>query len=162
MIKWLGLGIVVAALDQASKAVVVNSLELGARVDVAPIFSWVRWHNEGAAFSFLDGVGSWVRYLFITLALGFIAFLIYELRRLPATERLMGFVYGLILGGAIGNMLDRIFRGHVVDFVLFHYEQSYFPAFNVADSALFLGAVLWIYVLWQEYKQERASVESNR
>ena len=162
MMPWLALAGLVIALDQGTKLIVVRSLMLGDQIPVLPFFSWVRWHNEGAAFSMLADAGSWKRAFFIALAVGFSAFILYELRRMPAKDRLMGCVYGLILGGALGNLYDRVFRGHVVDFVLFHWEQWYFPAFNVADSALFCGAVLWIALMVRDYRQERANVQADR
>ena len=153
---WLLLALIVLLMDQASKWVVVHELALYDRIDVWPFFSWVRWHNEGAAFSMLNDAGGWQRWLFVALAIGFAAFLLYELRRLPVGERVMGWVYGLILGGALGNMLDRALNGHVVDFLLFHYQEHYFPAFNIADSALFCGAVLWILTMIADFRRERA------
>lgn len=161
--KWLLLSTIVVILDQLTKLWVISALAYQERVQVLPFFAWVRWHNEGAAFSFLSSAGGWQRYFFVTLAIGFSAFIVYEISRLQKHERVMGWVYGLILGGAVGNLIDRIHHGHVVDFVLFHYDSYYFPAFNVADSALFCGAVLWIVVMIAEYRQSRnqVSVDSD-
>jgi signal peptidase II len=92
----------------------------------------------------LSGSGGWQRWFFITLALLFTAFIVYELRRLKPTDRFMACIYALILGGALGNMVDRLLHGHVVDFILVHYRDWYFPAFNVADIALSCGAAAWI------------------
>ena len=128
--RWLVISAVVIALDQLSKWYVTVTLAHGERVAVLPVFSWVRWHNDGAAFSFLSGSGGWQRWFFVALALAFTVFILYELRRLAVTDRLMGVVYGLILGGALGNMIDRLHAGHVVDFILVHYGDWYFPAFN--------------------------------
>jgi signal peptidase II len=155
MIKWLALSAGVIIADQLTKLWVISVLVYQERVQVLPVFAWVRWHNEGAAFSFLAGAGGWQKYFFIALALGFSAFIIYEISRLAKNERVMGWVYGLILGGAIGNLIDRIYHGYVVDFLLFHYENYYFPAFNLADSALFCGAALWIIVMIIEYRQSK-------
>jgi len=160
LFKWLGLGALVVLIDQASKWYVEHRLALGDEVAVLPFFSWVRWHNEGAAFSLLSEAGGWQRWFFVALAIAFVAFIIYELRRLPEGQRAMGWVYGLIVGGAVGNLIDRIVNGYVVDFVLLHYRHYYFPAFNVADSALTIGATLWIGVTIAEYvraRQEQAS-----
>ena len=129
-----------------------------ARIQVLPFFAWVRWHNDGAAFSFLSGAGGWQRWFFIVLAVGFSAFILYELRRLTADDRFMGWVYGLILGGALGNLVDRLNYGYVVDFILVHYQSYYFPAFNLADSALFCGAALWILLMIAEYREKRSSL----
>lgn len=155
MLGWLGLSAVVVAIDQLTKWLVMENLRIGERVDVLPFFSWVRWHNDGAAFSLLSGSGG--RWFFVALALGFTVFIIYELRRLPLDNRLMGWAYGLILGGALGNGADRLFSGYVVDFALVHYAGWHFPAFNVADSALTIGAGIWIGSMILEYLNSRRS-----
>jgi signal peptidase II len=155
MTPWLLLAGAVVAADQWVKARVVAALAYGDEVPVLPFFSLVRWHNEGAAFSMLGSAGGWQRWLFIVLAVGFSAFLVFELKRMPPNQRLMGAIYGLILGGAIGNLIDRVLLGHVVDFLLFHWGTWYFPAFNVADAALTVGAVLWIGVMISEARRER-------
>lgn len=152
---WLLLAALVVAIDQATKAVVVRNLFLAQEIPVTDFFSWVYLCNSGAAFSFLHSAGGWQRWFFIALAAGFTVFILYELRRLPPGQRLMGAVYGLILGGAIGNAIDRALNGCVVDFLAFHWGQSYFPAFNIADSALFCGAVLWIGLIVQEHRKEQ-------
>ncbi|MGI9326833.1 MAG: signal peptidase II [Pseudomonadales bacterium] len=159
---WLLLAALVVCADQLSKAVVVRNLDLHERIDVLPIFAWVRWHNEGAAFSMFNDAGGWQRWVFVGLAIGFVGFLLYELRRLPTTQKIMGWVYALIMGGAIGNGIDRALNGYVVDFVLVHYQTYYFPAFNVADAALSCGAVLWIFVMIMEHRQERALEQADR
>ena len=123
MIKWLSVAGVVIVADQLSKWVVTQNLHLGERIDVLPIFSWVRWHNDGAAFSILSGGGGWQLWFFVALAIGFAGFIIYELRRLPVGHWVMGLAYGLIMGGALGNMIDRVSAGYVVDFVLVHYHD---------------------------------------
>lgn len=157
--RWIPLAVAVAGLDQATKAWVVSVLAHGERIQVLPFFAWVRWHNEGAAFSFLASAGGWQRWFFIVLALGFSLYVVWELARLSERERNLGWVYGLILGGAVGNVIDRIVHGHVVDFVLVHYQQHIFPAFNVADSALFCGVVLWGWLLFQQFRHERNAAQ---
>lgn len=161
LIKWLGLGALIVVIDQATKWYVTRTLELGDEVGVLPFFSWVRWHNEGAAFSLLSQAGGWQRWFFVILAVGFVAFIVYELRRLPEDHRAMGWVYGLIVGGAVGNLIDRVVHGYVVDFVLLHYKHHYFPAFNVADSALTIGATLWIGLTVVEYFRQRQEQTSS-
>ena len=161
MIKWLSLASVVLVADQLTKFWVISALTYQERIQVLPFFAWVRWHNTGAAFSFLDDAGGWQRWFFVCLALGFAGFVIYEIARLPKQEKVMGWVYGLILGGALGNMIDRLQHGHVVDFILVHYQTYYFPAFNIADSALFCGAVVWIFYMFVEYRQSRAAMGSK-
>lgn len=160
MLKWLGLAAVVVALDQAVKRWVSSAMALGEEIPVLPFLSWVRWHNEGAAFSILSDAAGWQRWFFVALAVVFVAFILYELRRLPREQQLMGWVYGLIAGGAVGNLIDRVQHGYVVDFVLVHWQSYYFPAFNIADSALSVGAVLWIGAMFFEYRRERRSQSS--
>lgn len=155
MAKWLLIGAGVATLDQLIKGWVSGVLELGEQVPVLPVLSWVRWHNEGAAFSILSDAAGWQRWFFVVLAVCFISFIVYELRRLPQQQRLMGWVYALIGGGALGNLIDRAVHGYVVDFVLVHWGTYYFPAFNIADAALSIGAVLWIGLIFAEYRRER-------
>ena len=155
MRKWLGLGLLVVVVDQLVKWRVVTTMYYGEERVLLPMLSWVRWHNEGAAFSMLSDAGGWQRWFFIVLALAFVVFIIYELRRLPSSQRGMGWVYALILGGAIGNLIDRAVNGYVVDFVLLHWRSYYFPAFNVADAALSVGAALWIYIMFLDYLRER-------
>ena len=159
LLKWLGLGGFVLGFDQLTKWWVQNVLVLGERIEIFPWFSWVRWHNEGAAFSLLNSAGGWQRWFFVVLAIVFVGFILVELWRMPVRDRWMGWAYGLILGGALGNFVDRLMDGYVVDFVLVHYAQYYFPAFNVADSALFLGASLWIWRMLAESRQKRADRE---
>ena len=153
LLPWLSLSALITAADQVTKWLVVQHLEVGDRVQVLPIFSWVRWHNDGAAFSLLSGGAG--RWFFVVLALGFAVFIIYELRRLPVPGRLMACAYALILGGAIGNGFDRLILGYVVDFTLVHYGDWYFPAFNVADASLTLGAACWLWALLLEHLHER-------
>jgi len=157
MVPWLGLASVVLVVDQLSKAIVITQLAYQERVQVLPFFAWVRWHNEGAAFSFLADAGGWQQIFFVALALVFSGYILYELWRMPRSEAAMGWVYALILGGALGKLLDRLQYGHVVDFVLLHYQAYYFPAFNVADSALFMGAVIWIALMVRDHRRQRAA-----
>ncbi len=142
-------------LDRITKLVIVDHFHYGERLDVLPYFSLVRWHNEGAAFSMLADAGGWQRWFFVALGVGFCGFILYELRRLPKGDRVMWLVFGLILGGALGNLADRLLDGYVVDFLLFHYESAYFPAFNIADSSLFCGAALWIIVMIREAREAK-------
>ncbi len=145
------LGLALAALDQGTKAWVEATLELGARVDVFPVFAWVHVINTGAAFSlFADGSG-WQRWLFIALALVFAIWLLWELSRLGAQDTWVALAYGCILGGALGNLVDRVETGAVTDFLLFHwFDRAYFPAFNVADVAITIGAGVWIVLIGLE------------
>jgi signal peptidase II len=141
---WLLVALVVAVLDQTTKAVVQAQLEPGARVYVAPFLDLVLVFNTGAAFSFLAGAGGWQRGLFIAIAVGAAALIVHLLRRHP-DDWLFCAGLALILGGALGNLWDRVALGHVVDFVLAHAYGYHWPAFNVADSAITVGAGLLIW-----------------
>lgn len=158
MVKWwLSVAGVVWIVDRVTKVVVNNVLALGEEVPVLPVFSWIRAHNQGAAFSFLANGGGWQRWMFVALAIAFSIYLVVEIRRLPATERLLGWAYGLVLGGALGNLWDRALHGYVVDFALAHWDDHYFPIFNVADSAISIGATLWILAMLRDARRERAA-----
>jgi signal peptidase II len=140
---WLGVAAVIVAADQATKALVQASLAPGERIPVIPFADLVLVFNTGAAFSFLAGAGGWQRTFFIVIAVAAIALIGWLLLRHPG-ERLFCAGLALVLGGAIGNLWDRIQLGHVVDFVLLHAGGWHFPAFNVADSAITIGAGLLI------------------
>ncbi len=144
MLAWIWLAILVLILDQASKALVVSLLDEYQRVDVLPVFSWILIYNEGAAFSFLSSAGGWQRWVLALLATGVSAWLVLELRRLPKTALTWAIACALVLGGALGNLADRLLIGAVRDFILVHWQEHYFPAFNLADSAITIGATLWI------------------
>ena len=157
---FLALALLIFGLDQWSKLVVVESMELGDRIQVFEFLAWVRWHNYGAAFSLLADAGGWQRWFFVIVAVVFCAYLVLELSRLafqagysayPTTQ---GVAFSFVLGGALGNLYDRILEGYVVDFVLVHYREHYFPAFNVADSSLTVGILLWFLVIAQEYRRQ--------
>jgi len=136
---WLAVAAVIVAADQATKALIQAALAPGQRIPVIPFVDLVLVFNTGAAFSFLAGAGGWQRGFFIAIAVGAIALIGWLLAR-HAGERLFCAGLALILGGAIGNLWDRIALGHVVDFVLLHAGGWHFPAFNVADSAITVGA----------------------
>ena len=141
---WLLLAVLIILLDQLSKALVVRAFALGERkVIVRDWFDLTLAYNKGAAFSFLAGADGWQRWFFIALGLVAGTFIVFLLVR-HAGQRLFSLALALILGGAIGNVIDRVWRGQVVDFLLAYHGQWYFPAFNVADSAITLGAVLLI------------------
>jgi len=136
---WLAVAALIVAADQATKALIQAALAPGERIPVIPFLDLVLVFNTGAAFSFLAGAGGWQRGFFIAIAVGAIALIGWLLAR-HAGERLFCAGLALILGGAIGNLWDRIALGHVVDFVLLHAGGWHFPAFNVADSAITVGA----------------------
>jgi signal peptidase II len=141
---WLLVAAVVAVLDQTTKAIVQAAIQPGARIPVAPFLDLVLVFNTGAAFSILAGAGGWQRAFFIAIALAAAVLIVHLLRRHP-DERLFCAGLALILGGALGNLWDRIVLGHVVDFVLLHAYGWHWPAFNVADSAITVGAAALIW-----------------
>lgn len=143
MHKWTWLAALVFAVDQITKWAVFLGMEFHSMIPVLPFFSIVHVHNTGAAFSFLAGAGGWQRWLFLGIGIAASAFVLYLLRK-HQDEALMSVGLALILGGALGNVFDRVWHGFVVDFLYFHYQSYAFPAFNVADSAITVGAVLLI------------------
>jgi signal peptidase II len=149
MRKWLGLSAVVIALDLYTKHLVQAAFAYGEHLSVTSFFDLVLFYNEGAAFSFLAGAGGWQRLLFSAFAIIASAVIIHLLRKHPG-QKLFCFALALILGGALGNLYDRLTLGHVVDFLYFHYQAWYWPAFNVADSAISVGVVL---LLWDGLKK---------
>jgi len=141
---WLGIAAAVVALDQATKFAVERAFAYGERLAIVPgFFDLTLVYNRGAAFSFLANAAGWQRWFFIGLGAVAAAFIVWLLAR-HGSQRLFAFALALILGGAIGNVVDRIVHGHVVDFVLLHWQRHFFPAFNVADSAITVGAVLLV------------------
>jgi signal peptidase II len=144
-IRWLWISVLIVAVDQLTKLWIERTMVLGDSFVVLPVLDIVRAHNSGAAFSFLDDAGGWQRWLFSFLAVGVSIALVFWLRRLAlSTQALLAFGLALILGGAIGNVIDRFEHGYVVDFVHAHWGSAYFPAFNVADAAISVGAALVI------------------
>jgi signal peptidase II len=141
--RWLPLALLVIVLDQLLKAWVVHHLHLFERVHLLPVLDVILTYNTGAAFSFLADAAGWQRWLFVVLALAVSAVLIGWMRRLrAASQGLLACGLALIVGGALGNLIDRLLHGRVVDFVHAHWGEHYFPAFNVADSAITIGAAL--------------------
>lgn len=151
--RWLALSAAVAAADLATKAWASSAIEAGEVRVVTPFLNLVLWHNPGAAFSFLAGAGGWQRWFFIGVTVAVSAVLVIMLRRSGA-NRLLAAALALVLGGAAGNLWDRVTLGHVVDFIQLHAAGYYWPAFNVADSAITLGVVL---ILWDGFLEARAA-----
>lgn len=145
MLKWLWLSLLVIVLDQLTKYMASSLLTYYKPLAVMPMFNLTLMHNTGAAFSFLNDAGGWQRWFFTIIALGVSVFLTLWLKRLTAQEKLQAIALALILGGAIGNVIDRIWLGYVIDFLDVYYQNWHFPAFNIADSAITIGAVLIIY-----------------
>ncbi len=144
MLKWLWLSGLVIVLDQASKLAVVKAMNLYESIPVIPFFNLTYVHNTGAAFSFLSDAGGWQRWLFAFLAATISLVLIIWLVKLKKQEILLAASLALILGGAIGNLIDRIAYGYVIDFLDVYYKSWHWPAFNIADSAITLGVMLML------------------
>jgi signal peptidase II len=147
---WLAIAVAVVVLDQITKTLITRSFQLHELKTITPFFDLVRAHNTGAAFSFLAGASGWQRWFFIGLGVAATVFIVWMLRKYPA-QKLFCFAITLIMGGAIGNVVDRALHGYVVDFLQFRFallepifRGGYFPSFNLADSAITLGAVLLI------------------
>jgi signal peptidase II len=140
---WLAVALVVIALDQLSKLYINASFQFAERVNVLPVFDLTLMYNRGAAFSFLASEPGWQRWFFSLLGIGASVVIVFLLRRDP-TKRRFSLALALIMGGALGNVIDRIAYGHVIDFLLFYWNDAYYPAFNLADSAITCGAVLLV------------------
>lgn len=142
-VRWLWLALIVILLDQAIKLVILNTLPYGGYgIQVLPFFKIVHVYNKGAAFSFLADQSGWQRWIFALFAIGVSAVMTVALRRQPASRVWSNLAFVLVIGGAIGNLIDRLAYGHVVDFLLFYWHTWFFPAFNLADCAITVGAVM--------------------
>jgi len=142
-LPWLGLSLAIFIADQFTKVLILGYYRLGDATYVTSFFNVVRAHNTGAAFSFLAGASGWQRWFFTAVGIAAAVFIVWMLRS-HAGQRLFSFAMACILGGAIGNVVDRLLHGYVVDFVQLHWRGWYFPAFNVADSAITIGAACLI------------------
>ena len=150
LLPWLGLALLIIVSDQLTKTLIIGSFELGDSRTVTSFFNLVRVHNAGAAFSFLADASGWQRWFFVGLGLVATVAIVWMLKS-HGGQRLFSLALSLILGGALGNVIDRLLHGHVIDFLQFHWDwlapifpSGYFPSFNIADSAITVGAVLLI------------------
>jgi len=144
MLKWLGLSLLALVLDQGSKLLVDNTMQLYQSIPLLPFFKLTYVHNTGAAFSFLSEAGGWQRWFFAGLALVISVIIAVWLSRLEKYETLLAVSLSLILGGAVGNLIDRLAYGYVIDFLDVYYGTWHWPAFNIADSAITLGVALML------------------
>ncbi len=145
MKRWLALALLVVVLDQLTKSLAVKLLTYAEPLAVFPSFNLTLLYNRGAAFSFLSDASGWQRWFFVVVSAGATVFLTLWLRRLKQDQLLLSIALALVLGGAVGNLIDRLWLGYVVDFIQVYYRQYYWPAFNLADSAISVGAVLLIW-----------------
>lgn len=170
--NWLWLTVVVGVIDQATKQFAEQSLVVRQAVSALPNLNWTLMYNEGAAFSFLSDAGGWQRWFFIALSSGISLFLFFWLKQTDKDKKLLSAGLALILGGAIGNLIDRALFGHVIDFIQYYYHadaclpgfslwqlatgpQCFWPAFNIADAAISLGAALLLVDMIKEHFEEK-------
>ena len=138
---WLALALAIFLFDQFTKVLILGHYQLGDSTYVTPFFNVVRAHNTGAAFSFLAAASGWQRWFFTAIGIAAAVFIVWLLRS-HAGQKLFSFALACILGGAVGNVFDRLVHGYVVDFIQVHWQNAYyFPAFNIADSAITVGAI---------------------
>jgi len=143
LLPWLGIAAIVVLLDQVTKTMILKTMAIGDSHTVTSFFNIVHWRNTGAAFSFLHASSGWQRWLFVGLAVVAVIFIVWMLAR-HGGQRMFSWALALILGGAVGNVIDRLLHGSVVDFIQLHWNGAAFPSFNVADSAITVGAALLI------------------
>lgn len=140
---WLFIAGLIIAIDQLSKTMINRTFVYGERSQILPFFDLTLLYNKGAAFSFLAGAAGWQRWFFTVLGLVVACIIVFMLVR-HGHQRLFAWALALILGGALGNVIDRMLHGHVIDFILVYYQDNFFPAFNIADSAITVGAVMLV------------------
>jgi len=154
MLHWLWLSLFILAADQISKQLAESAIQLYERVPLLPYLNLTLTYNRGAAFSFLSDQGGWQRWFFSVLAMVVTVVLVVWLRQLDRANRWTAISLSLIIGGAVGNLIDRLLFGHVIDFIDLYYGQWHWPAFNVADSAITVGVVLMLLDVFRGQKTE--------
>ena len=156
MLKYFGLSAIIVAIDLYTKRLIEQDFSHGERLNVTNFFELVRFHNEGAAFSFLADAGGWQKWFFAAISVVAVVVISYLIVKNATqknnSQKLFCFGLALVLGGAIGNLYDRLTLGYVLDFLYFHVNDIYWPAFNVADSAICVGVAA---LLWDSFKQEK-------
>ena len=144
LIPWLGIAFIIMLIDQLTKITITRTFQLGEEKFVTSFFNLVLAYNKGAAFSFLHNAGGWQRYFFTGIGIAAAVYIIYLLKK-HGGQRMFSWALSLVLGGAIGNVIDRLLYGHVIDILDFHWAGwGHFPAFNIADAAICIGAALFI------------------
>jgi signal peptidase II len=152
--RFLWLALLTLVLDQYTKGLVVEHIELYQAVQVNSFFNLTHVYNYGAAFSFLHDAGGWQRWFFTVVAFAVVTMLLWWLKQLSRSQVILPMAFCLIIGGALGNAYDRLVLGHVIDFLVVYYQEWVWPAFNVADSAICLGAVLLIVDMFKNKEQK--------
>lgn len=163
-LRWYWVVVLVFIADQISKQWVISNFDLYESIKLLPIFSFTYVRNYGAAFSFLSDAGGWQKWLFTFIAIGFSTLLTVWLRKQPSQMWRLNLAYTLVIGGALGNLIDRLQHGYVVDFLDFYWAQSHFPAFNIADAAICIGAGLIIidsFISDRDEKRKKALDEKS-
>ncbi|MCU7555719.1 signal peptidase II [Alteromonas sp. ASW11-19] len=160
-LRFLWISVVGFVLDQWSKYAVMDAMALYDSVQVLPFFNITYVHNYGAAFSFLHSAGGWQRWFFTAIALVVSAMILWWLRQTPKEQRLLPVAFAFILGGALGNVYDRIVHGYVIDFLDFYVGNWSWPAFNIADSVIFIGAALLILDMFINREQDNDNVADS-
>lgn len=158
--RWIWLAFLIVLVDQISKVIAEASLTYGQRVNVFPFFDFTLLYNPGAAFSFLANQGGWQRWFFTLVGVLAIAFIAYLMRKHREDKRFL-LALTLIVGGAASNLIDRVLYGHVIDFLLFYWEKWHYPAFNLADSAITVGAVLLILDELMRLRRTKANADTE-
>jgi len=161
-LSWLWLTLIFLVADQVTKQMVAGSMELYQSIEVLSFFSITYVHNLGAAFSFLADQGGWQRWFFTAIAaIASIVFIVW-LAKTPKENKLLSIAFALLLSGAVGNLIDRVLFGYVIDFLDFYIGTSHWPAFNVADSAIFVGAALMIVDSFKNNESQKETDEVKR
>lgn len=159
-LRWLGLSVLAIVLDQWTKHLATTHLTYADPVAVLPSLNWTLLYNYGAAFSFLSDAGGWQRYLFMGLA-GLVSLVfMFWLMKMPRSLKVLPIAIALILGGALGNLIDRVSLGYVVDFIHVYYQNHNFPAFNIADSAITIGTILLLIDTFFLEKKRKNNMET--
>lgn len=156
-LRFLWISAVAFILDQWSKYAVIDSMSLYQSIQVMPFFNLTYVHNYGAAFSFLDSAGGWQRWFFTAIAVVVSIVILWWLKQSPRSQKMLPVAFSFILGGALGNVYDRIVHGYVIDFLDFYVNNYHWPAFNIADSAIFIGAALLIIDMFKNGDKDEAS-----
>ncbi|WP_101759656.1 signal peptidase II [Oceanicoccus sp. KOV_DT_Chl] len=163
-VGWLLIAMFIVALDQWTKYLASTQLNYGIPVEILPVFNLTLQHNTGAAFSFLADAGGWQRWFFTAVSSLVSIVLFVWLCRLPRKQPVLAASLSFILAGAVGNLWDRVALGYVVDFISVHYQGSFFPAFNIADSAITLGAAFMILDMFMNpdnHQSDKSNAESK-
>lgn len=163
-LRFLWISLVAFVLDQWSKYAVLDSMNLYQSIEVLPFFNLTYVHNYGAAFSFLSNAGGWQRWFFTAIAMGISVVILWWLKQSPRSQKLLPVAFAFILGGALGNVYDRLVHGYVIDFLDFYVNNWHWPAFNIADSAIFIGAGLLIVDMFKngDKRTDKSGADSSK